>query len=75
MIKTTFNKTYSLLVITLLMNIVVGCNDRANPFNAVGVGLDDSGGSRSSEGTRSNNSWKSIDNPYYGRVLEFSLWF
>ena len=54
------------------MNIVVGCNNRANPFNAVGVGLDDSGGSRSSDGSRSNNSWKSIDDPYYGRVMEFS---
>ena len=52
--------------------VLMGCNSGANPFNAVGVGLDDTGGTRSSNSELSQNSWQSIDSPNYGRVLLYS---
>ena len=51
---------------------LIGCNSGANPFNAVGVGLDDTGGNRSANSELSQNSWQNIDQPNYGRVLLYS---
>ena len=68
----TFYTIKAIIVLPVVLSVLCGCNDRANPFNAVGVGLDDTGGNRASNNELSQNSWQSIDEPYYGRVLKFS---
>ena len=63
---------HHLLLLISMSVIGASCNDSANPFNAVGVGVDDTGGNRSGNSERAQNSWESIDQLNYGRVLLFS---
>ena len=69
LIKRQTKKILYILQLIVALGILSACNDRANPFNAIGLGVDDTGGNRSGNNEFSQNSYESIEQPYYGRVL------